>query len=117
MNKARFGHCAPLVFLGTALSLAGAAQAANPVVPIPGVEYQVDWSMEDNLKALDGRRVTVTLDGGNRLSGRVKAVGNGLVHLEKLDNQSFVDALIRIERVDAIETQVRAYERDLERLK
>ena len=96
---------------------APAVLADNPVVTIPGVELRVDAALEDNLKALSGRQVLVTLDSGIQVGGRVKAIGSGLLHLENIANKSFMDAIVRLERIEAVETQVRAYERDLSRLK
>jgi hypothetical protein len=105
------------LILGFLLGLAPGVRAANPVVPIPGVALRVDATLEDNLKALAGRQVTVTLDSGVQIGGRVKSVGTGLLHLETLSGRSFMDALVRIERIQALDTQVRAYESDLKRLK
>ena len=91
--------------------------AANPVVAIEGMAYRLDQTMRDNLKGLEGKMITVTTDAGIQFSGRVKALGNGLLHLSNIKGKSFMDALIRIDRIIAIEAQFRAYQRDLERMK
>ena len=113
----------PFLRLTSALLITGAliapvlTLAANPVVDIEGMQYRMDQSLTDNLKALQGKNLTLTLDSGNQVTGRLEAVANGLVHLSNLKSGSFMDALIRIDRVIAIEAQFRAYQRDLERMK
>ncbi len=78
--------------------------------PIEGVSYFVNASIKDNLKSFVGKKISVTLKSGNTFTGKVKDVGNNLIHLEKLgDGKDFYDALIRIEEIIAIDTQFRAY--------
>jgi hypothetical protein len=98
---------------------AGVALASerDPVVAIEGMAYNVEWSIADNLKALKGKRVTITLDSGHQVNGRIKEVGPNLVHLEALGQKDFMDALLRIDAISGIESQFRAYQRDLERMK
>lgn len=104
-------------FMTGALGYAAQAVAANPVLPIEGVAYQADWSLRDNLKVFEGKSVTLYTDAGAQFRGRVKAVGGGLLHLEKIRGREFFDALIRVERIEAIEARFRAYQRDIERTK
>ena len=85
--------------------------ADSKVVAIEGMSYNVDSSLADNLKSLAGKNVYVTLDSGKTLSGIVKAVGNHLIHLEKLDGKEYFDALIRIENISAIDAKFRDYQR------
>jgi hypothetical protein len=106
-----------LVFLAVA-SLAAilfmppaTARAASNLVAVEGVSYNVDASLADNLTALIGKRVYVTLASGKTLTGFVKAVGNHLLHLEKLASKDYFDALIRIERISAIDTRFREVKR------
>ena len=89
------------------LSLPADVGAKAKVVPIEGMSYQVNASLEDNLKSLVGKKVSVTLDSGKTLTGLVKEVGNHLIHLEKLDGKEFFDALIRIENIVALEARFR----------
>jgi small nuclear ribonucleoprotein (snRNP)-like protein len=67
--------------------------------------------MEDNLKALIGKKVYVTLDSGKSFAGYVKEVGDHLMHLEKLDGKDYFDALLRIENINAIDTRFRNIQR------
>ncbi len=85
---------------------AGVSAGAKPV-PIEGMSYDVNFSLKDNLIALTGKRVAVTLTSGAIFKGTVKEVGNHLVHLEKLDRKDFFDALLRIEKISAIEAMFR----------
>ncbi len=99
------------ILLSAVLLVSPAVMAAAKVVPLEGVAYTVDASLADNLAALSGKRVTVSVDGGKSLTGVVKAVGQHLVHLEKIERKEFFDALIRIEDISAIETRFREYQR------
>ena len=85
--------------------------ARPKVVAIEGMSYNVDSSLEDNLKLLVGKKVLVSCVSGKTLSGFVKKVGNHLIHLEKLGGQEFFDALIRIENISAIDAKFRDYQR------
>jgi hypothetical protein len=80
---------------------------AKSVTAIEGVGYNTAASLADNLKPLVGKDVIVHLRSGKTLQGYVKSVGNGLVHLEKLDGRDFYDALVRIEDISAIEVKFR----------
>jgi len=64
-------------------------------------------SLAENLTALKGKTVTVTLAGGQVMSGVVKEVSGGLLHLEKLSQKEFYDALVILDKIAAIETRVR----------
>jgi len=85
--------------------------AKQEVVVIEGMSYNVNASLEDNLKSLVGKKVSVTTASGQTLTGKVKEVGPHLIHLEKLESKEFYDALIRIENISAIEAMFRSYQR------
>jgi small nuclear ribonucleoprotein (snRNP)-like protein len=104
---------ASLAFLViTAMSMPSSeASAKTNVVAVSGISYNVNFSLQDNLKSLIGKKVYLTLDSGNTFAGFIKEVGDHLVHLEKLDGKSYFDALIRIENVSAIETKFRDVQR------
>jgi hypothetical protein len=80
---------------------------ARSVVPVEGSKFDLTVTLADNLKNYMGKDVVVHLKSGTTLQGYVKAVGNGLVHLEKLKGKDFYDALIRIEEISAIEGKFR----------
>ena len=87
------------------------AVAKTEVVPIEGVGYKVNFSLQDNLKSLIGKKVYVTLNSGKTFAGFIKEVGDHLLHLEKLDGKEYFDALIRIEDISAIDTRFRDIQR------
>ena len=87
------------------------AAAETRVVPIEGISYNVNLSLQDNLKSLIGKKVYVTLNSGKSFAGFVKEVGDQLVHLEKLDGKDYFDALIRVEDIGAIDTKFRDVQR------
>ncbi len=80
-------------------------------VPLDGIAYEVGKTMRDNLRGLLGQRVTVRLRGASVVTGRVKAVGDQLLHLEGLDQKEFFDALVSIPEIVAIEARFRQYAR------
>lgn len=75
--------------------------------PIKGMNYNANTSLLQNLKMLIGKTVQVTLSSGQTFTGTIKAVGNNLVHLEKLVGKEYYDALIRIETIEAIDSRFR----------
>ena len=92
-------------------ALPAQVEAKLKVVAIEGMSYNVNASLEDNLKSLVGKKVLVTCISGKTLSGFLKKVGNHLIHLEKLDGKEYFDALIRIENICAVEAQCRKIKR------
>ncbi len=98
----------PITFIAIPLDVAAKAK----VVVIEGMHYDADASIEDNLKSLTGKSVSVTVASGKTLTGTIKSVGNHLLHLEKLGGKEFYDALIRIEDISAIEARFRHVKRD-----
>jgi hypothetical protein len=78
---------------------------ATSVVAIEGLTYKVELSLTDNLKLFVGKRVNVTLASGSSFEGTVKEVGQDLLHIEKLNEADFNDALIRIDAIVAIDTK------------
>jgi hypothetical protein len=94
------------MWLGMSVFSLSDCQARN-VVAIEDSKFDMSLSMADNLKSYMGKNVFIHLKSGETFQGYVKAVGNGLVHLEKLTGKDFYDALIRIEEISAIETKFR----------
>jgi hypothetical protein len=91
--------------------LSTSSEAQNKVIPIEGVDYNVNASMVDNLKSLIGKVVYISLDSGKTYTGLIKAVGDHLVHVEKLEGKEYFDALVSIESIRAIDTRFRDYQR------
>ncbi len=99
-----------LLFLFTFLLASPLTVAAPKIVPVEGVSYIINSSMMDNLVALTGKKVMLTLDGGITLTGSIKSVGEHVVHLEKIERKELFDSLIRIENIQAIEMRFREYQ-------
>jgi len=100
-----------ILFLVVIFALSAQVEAKSKVVAIEGMSYNVNASLEDNLKSLVGKKVLVAVVSGATFSGFVKEVGNHLIHLEKLDGKEYFDALIRIENICAVEAQFRKIQR------
>jgi len=87
------------------------AAAKTKIIAIEGVRYNVNFSLQDNLKSFIGKKVNVTLNSGKTFGGFIKEVGDHFIQLEKLDGKSYFDALIRIEDISAIDTKFRDVQR------
>ena len=94
------------MWLGMSVFSLSDCQARN-VVAIEDSKFDMSLSMADNLKSYMGKNVFIHLKSGETFQGYVKAVGNGLVHLEKLTGKDFYDALIRFEEICAMEAKFR----------
>lgn len=90
--------------------MAGQAAAAKTVA-VKDAHYNVNFSMADNLKGFVAKKVYIHLKSGQTLSGTLKAIGNHMVHLEKLDGKDFFDALIRLDEIGAIDARFREVQR------
>ena len=54
------------------------------------------------LKRQVGQRIELRLKGGDKLAGKVEAVGEKAVHLSALAGQEFFDAVVMLEDVTAV---------------
>ena len=84
-----------------------AAAQGRSAIPVEGASFNTSASFRDNLKTYAGKEVVLHLKSGKTLQGQVKAVGDNLVHLEKLSGRDFFDALVRIEDIAAMEARFR----------
>ncbi len=98
-------------FLFVFLLVSPLSIAGSKVIPIEGVHFTINASIMVNLNALMGKKVVITLDGGKTLAGKIKSVGQHLVHLEKIERKEFYDSLIRIDSIQAIDVQFRKFQR------
>jgi hypothetical protein len=71
------------------------------------IQFNAAIPLADNLMALKGKTVTVSLSSGQTMTGIVKDVKDHLLHLEKLSQKEFYDAIIRLELISAVEARVR----------
>ncbi|MBF0526000.1 MAG: hypothetical protein HQK56_12995 [Deltaproteobacteria bacterium] len=84
------------------------AKANNVLAAEPeAVQFKVDTSMMENLVMLKGKSVTVFLASGQTITGVVTNVKGNLLHLGKLSQKEFYDALISIDRISALEMRAR----------
>ena len=93
-----------LILSGPFAALRISSAAETPAAP---PQLSVDIPLTENLTALKGKMVTVTLSSGQAISGMVKDVKNGLLHLEKLSQKDFFDAVIVVDKISAVEVRVR----------
>ena len=101
-------HEKKLVIAGFCLLLlCAAAPGAYAAEVKEAVQLNAAVSLADNLTALKGKTVIVTLAGGQTVSGTVKEVSAGLLHLEKLSQKEFYDGLVILDKIAAIEVRVR----------
>jgi len=71
-------------------------------------ELNRGYGIKEILAGYEGKRVAIRLDGGEELEGIVTRVGDHLVHISKLSKRDFFEAVIRIEKIDAIIFRVRS---------
>ncbi len=70
-------------------------------------EFKKDYGIKEVLTGYVGKRVAIRLDGGEEMEGIVSSIGDHLVHISKLSKRDFYDALIRIDRIDAVIIRMR----------
>ncbi len=98
-----------LVILFSAMFFMLPVKAVAQVVAHEGVKFEVSQSMRDNLKMFIGKSMYINLKSGKTYQGILKSVGDHLIHLDKVSERNFFDALIRIDDISAIEAQFRDY--------
>ena len=81
-------------------SPARADEAASP-------QFDVNRSSADNLLQFKGKAVTITMTSGQTVTGSVKEVKNGMLHLERLAQKEYYDSVIMLDQICAIEARVR----------
>ncbi len=74
---------------------------------ITAVQFNSSLSLADNLVVFKGKTITITLASGRTITGVVKTVETNLLHLEKISQKEFYDAIIPLDRIEAIEARVR----------
>ncbi len=93
-----------LFVLNLFVTLQTAKDAAGPK---EYVQLNAAIQLADNLMAMKGKRVSVYLSSGQIMTGVVKEMQNNLLHIEKLSQKEFYDAVIRVDLIVAIEVRVR----------
>lgn len=81
------------------------------VSPVFAEESKFDLSagaaIKDILKDQVGKRVSIRLDAGEEMEGTVTKVGDNLVHISRLSRRDFFDAVVRIDKINAVIIKVR----------
>ncbi len=95
-----------VVFCSAVFLAADVVYAEDKAAP---VQFNLNSSLEDNLRLFTGKRISVTLASGAAYTGKVKKVHNGLLVLEKIAGKTYFDALIRTKNISAMEAQVRGF--------
>ena len=85
-----------LLRLLTILSFASTAFADGKV------GFAADDTAASVLKRQAGQRVELRLKSGEKIAGKVEAVGDKTVHLSALTGQDFFDAVVLLEDVSAV---------------
>ena len=86
------------VTLALLVALSGGAAAADPPTPPAQFAEDVKTMLDRNV----GRVVTLHLNTGQELTGTVMYVGDHAVQLSKLAGRDFYDAVVLLDRVDAV---------------
>jgi len=66
-----------------------------------------DEAMSSILKDRNGKKVTVVLQSGTELSGKVKDVGSNTLTLSELSGKEFFDAVIDLDDISAVQYRAR----------
>jgi len=75
---------------------------AVPVMAAEGVALKAGDTIQTVLEGQKGKRVTVRLQGGEELTGKVVFVSKELVKLEELTKREFYDAVVEVSKVEAV---------------
>ena len=73
----------------------------------PGLELRQGETVKTLLADRVGKPVTLLLDSGQELSGKVAAVSDAMVHLTQLTGREFFDAAVRLDTVAGVIVRVR----------
>ena len=76
----------------------------SPVLFAQEVKFQLNkgHGMKEILASYEGKRIAVRLDSGEEVEGIVTSVGDQLVHLSKLSKRDFYDAVVRVDKINAV---------------
>lgn|SRR5262245_57983675 len=79
--------------------------------PAPAQEAKLEVKPTDTVKSIlernVGKRVSLVLVMGSELSGVVTMVGDQVVHLSQLTGREFFDAVVSLDRVNAVVVRTR----------
>jgi len=67
-----------------------------------GPGFNAFIGMKENLLLNVGKRISVKLTTGEAIEGTIVKVGDQSVHLSKLSGRDYYDAIVRLDRIEAI---------------
>ncbi len=78
--------------------------SAVPVVVAAEEKTEINAliGIRENLLQNVGKRIAVRITSGDAIEGTILKVGDQSVHLSKLSGKDFYDAIVRIDRIEAI---------------
>ena len=88
--------------LAAVILMAGTFVSLRPVSAEEKVAVTPALNIRDFLAANQGKRVSLRLGGGDAIEGIVTKVGDHVVHLSSLIGREYSDALVSIERIEAV---------------
>ena len=98
-----------VLLLGMGLFFTGTSAKAEDTKKKETVQYNLNMSFTDNLSTFAGKRVNITPKSGQVISGKVKQVKNNMLHLEKITQRNYYDALIKTDEIAAMDAQFRGF--------
>jgi hypothetical protein len=81
--------------------------AAATVVSAEAPVVKAGDTLQKVLEGYKGKRVTIRIQGGEELTGRVKFISRELLHLEALSSREFFDAVVDVSRIEALIVRVK----------
>ena len=72
------------------------------------IDLKQTAGIKDILTDNIGKRVSLRIDAGEILEGTVTSVGDSLVHIAKLSGKDFYDAVVRIDKINAVIIRARS---------
>jgi lipopolysaccharide export LptBFGC system permease protein LptF len=81
--------------------------AAATVVSAEAPVVKAGDTLTKVLEGYKGKQVTIRLQGGEELTGRVKFIGKELLHLEALKSREYFDAVVDVSRIEALIVRVK----------
>lgn len=64
--------------------------------------FNASVGIRENLQANVGKKVSLRISAGEAIEGTIAKVGDQAVQISKLTGKDFYDAIIRIDRIEAI---------------
>ena len=101
-----------LLLAGMLIVMTSDVHAGAKIVQVEGSEFNVQKRMSENIAKFKGKQIRVSLTSGEKIIGRVVAVNDKYLHLEKLDRMDFYDAFIKIDDVIAVKAKFRKYDNE-----